>query len=895
MLDKLRLVFAILLCTFILSCSQKHETKRLLSHTSFQWNEKVDSLLDDSTKSSPAILALKKKILLTTSDTQAINKLAILGDSITDEAVYAIGDELIKHSKAINYPLGIIYGLEQKGIQFVEDSRYDSANACFEKGFAIATKIGNEKMRGKLIYRFGVVNYFESQYEKALDNFNKALTIGDSLNDAKLSADCLYKIGETDRYMYNYFDALGYFNRAIQAAYEISDTERVRECLQSVGDVYRLQAVYPTALYYYNQCLNMAKPAGEQQRVDECLYNIGEVYQQQADNIKAMDYFNQSIDIAKEINDQSGIAACLASLATIYTLEADFVKALEYHNEAIKIEKEQGDDGDLAYSYVGMGDIYRQEKDFANALSSYKMGMSIAQKTVDKTLYNTSLNLIGEVYREEGNATEALNYYNQAITLAQKIQDDDNLSSAYYNMGRVYSVLQDDKEALEYYQKSLDIARANKANHMIAECLYGLGEIYVKSGDVQKAKDYATESLKAAQLSNEPAGIQNAAKLLSQADKQLGDFKTALLMNELFVKMKDSISNVEEIKKFSTVEYKSKEDQLKSEEEKTTAVLKAEAGKNEAELKRQKTIRYAFTVGFLLVLLFSGLIYRGLQKSKKQTLIIGQQKTEVELQRTFAEQQKALVDEKNKEIIDSITYAKRLQDAILPPVGLIEQHLPDSFILYKPKAIVAGDFYWMEKIGDEILLAAADCTGHGVPGAMVSVVCSNALNSAVKEFDLIEPGEILDKVRELVVETFDRSGSDVKDGMDISLCSLNTKTREMKWSGANNPLWYLQNNELKEIRPDKQPIGIYDKVKPFTTHNIKLNQGDTVYLFSDGYADQFGGDKGKKFKYRQIQTKILEFATSSLKEQGNILHNTFEEWKGMLEQVDDVLMIGIRV
>jgi serine phosphatase RsbU (regulator of sigma subunit) len=276
------------------------------------------------------------------------------------------------------------------------------------------------------------------------------------------------------------------------------------------------------------------------------------------------------------------------------------------------------------------------------------------------------------------------------------------------------------------------------------------------------------------------------------------------------------------------------------------------------------------------------------EKVQQRTIEVVRQKQEVE-------KQKSLVEEKNKEVLDSITYAKRLQDAILPPLSIIKKYLPDSFLLYKPKDIVAGDFYWLERAGDNILIAACDCTGHGVPGAMVSVVCSNALNRTVKEFKITEPGKILDKVKELVLETFEKSESDVQDGMDISLCCLNTKTKEIQWSGANNPLWYIQDNELKEVAPDKQPIGKFNLAKPFNTASLKLKKGDTLYLFTDGYADQFGGPKGKKFKYKQLSEKLKAISEKPMEEQKEMLDETIESWKGSLEQVDDILIIGIRV
>ena len=266
----------------------------------------------------------------------------------------------------------------------------------------------------------------------------------------------------------------------------------------------------------------------------------------------------------------------------------------------------------------------------------------------------------------------------------------------------------------------------------------------------------------------------------------------------------------------------------------------------------------------------------------------------LEFENTITEQNKK-ISQKNKDITDSITYAKRLQEAILPPHSYIKSILPDNFVLYKPKDIVAGDFYWLENNEDEVLFAAADCTGHGVPGAMVSVVCSNALNRAVKEFVIKEPAKILDKVRELVIETFEKSESEVKDGMDISLCSFNKITKVLQWAGANNPIWFIQKNKWNEIKPNKQPIGKYSQLRPFTNHQIELNTGDTLFIFTDGFADQFGGPKGKKFKYKKIKEIILENINLSLEEQKQKLETAFENWKGSLEQVDDICFIGIRV
>lgn len=335
----------------------------------------------------------------------------------------------------------------------------------------------------------------------------------------------------------------------------------------------------------------------------------------------------------------------------------------------------------------------------------------------------------------------------------------------------------------------------------------------------------------------------------------------------------------------------------------------------------------------ILILLIYGILkWRTRQLIKKQkeleniveirTKEVVEQKSEAERQRDIAQEQKELVEEKNEEILDSIKYAKRLQDAILPPKRIVKEYLADSFILYVPKDIVAGDFYWMEtaEVDGEhwIYFAAADCTGHGVPGAMVSVVCSNALTKALIEEGRTETGAILDRARELVLDRFGRGDEEIKDGMDISLCAVNWDRKIIKWSGANNPFWIIRKGiehleplsqefegrgkvDTKEdftfvdLKANKQPVGKYAKPEPFTTHEIQLQAGDSFYMFSDGFPDQFGGEKGKKFKTANFKRLLVSVQELEMEEQRKKINEVFEEWRGSIEQIDDVCVIGVRV
>jgi len=255
-----------------------------------------------------------------------------------------------------------------------------------------------------------------------------------------------------------------------------------------------------------------------------------------------------------------------------------------------------------------------------------------------------------------------------------------------------------------------------------------------------------------------------------------------------------------------------------------------------------------------------------------------------------------ILRDKNREIMDSISYAKRIQEAIFPSDNLIKSHLPDSFLLYRPKDIVAGDFFWLDKINDDVIFAVADCTGHGVPGALVSVVCNNVLNRSIHEFKISQPSLILDKIRELVKKTFERSEEEVKDGMDIALCSYNPKSNVFQFSGAFNSLYLIRNDKvLSEVKGDKMPIGVHLREGAYTNNDIKVNKGDIVYLMSDGYQDQFGGPKKKKFLSKQLKEILVTIHEKPLQEQKEILGLTFENWKGDSKQTDDVTIFGMRI
>jgi serine phosphatase RsbU (regulator of sigma subunit) len=488
-----------------------------------------------------------------------------------------------------------------------------------------------------------------------------------------------------------------------------------------------------------------------------------------------------------------------------------------------------------------------------------------------------------------------------------------------------------------------------------------LGNLYRNSGEFKKAEEHLKSALQISKELNALSILKDQEKYIYLLYDTIGNYNKALEHYKNFIAIKDSISNEENtrnnIKLQMQYEFEKKEALSLEENKREIQVLKEKE-------KRQTIFFYSIIGGFLALVVIAFLIFRNLK---------------------YTRQQNKIIQSKNKDILDSITYAKRIQEAILPSENIWNEALPNSFILYLPKDIVAGDFYWLETISvianeervkqsvnnekiaspeslrsqnrnDIILFAACDCTGHGVPGAMVSVVCANALSKATIEEGITEPEKILERTSRIVVEKLNRNNEDVKDGMDISLCTINIKENNiytLQWAGANNPLLIIRpttyatepsapiiaseertkqstatkeeiaslptvarneenavtssvrpsanvsrsdsNYELIEYKPNKQPIGKMDMPQPFTRHTIELQKGDTIYVFTDGFADQFGGENNKKYMIKKLKIFLLSIAHLPLKEQKEKLAEEFNAWKGSNEQVDDVCVIGVKI
>jgi serine phosphatase RsbU (regulator of sigma subunit) len=332
----------------------------------------------------------------------------------------------------------------------------------------------------------------------------------------------------------------------------------------------------------------------------------------------------------------------------------------------------------------------------------------------------------------------------------------------------------------------------------------------------------------------------------------------------------------------------------------------------EARNRTQKIIIISSVAGLILVIAILIILFRMFRQKKLANVILEQkneeisaQRDEIEAQRDLAAQQRDLIIEQKEEITASIHYAYRIQSVVIPSPEQFQGLVSDYFIMYKPRDIVSGDFYWISKEGNKLIMLAADCTGHGVPGALMSMLGIAFLNDIIIKDNTTSPSDILNKLREKIIKALQQKGMDasirgggidsVRDGMDVAILSIDTETNTMEFAGANNPLYIIKNNELIEIKGNKMPVAIHLKMEPFTSHSMEVQKGDTIFVFSDGFADQFGGPEGKKYKYSAFKQLLLDNNHKTMEEQKAVLEKVFVDWKGNFDQIDDVLVVGIRI
>ncbi len=739
---------------------------------------------------------------------------------------------------------------------YLQNSDPDSALYFHGRAQKLAEKLHDDLRTGEVLKQIGWEYYLKSDFEPALKCYREMLGISETFMSSS--------------------------DKAI-----LDKAKRLKtSALGRFGTVYYSLSDYPKALEYYFKAMEMYKEIDNKKGQAINYSNIGIVYADMADYRKALDYYFKALKLSEETGHDAGIAISLGNIGIVYGDLGEHKKALEYYQRALKMNEEANDVTGQAINLGNIGQAYVSMKEDDKALEYYSRSIKIHEKTGNKNALANNLMNIGGIYHNKLNSPKALDYYFQAVKIQEELGDKIGLASTYGSIGAVYLQTKNYAPAEKYLKQAEKLNRElNTINQLKKDCGY-LSQVYSATGKPVLALQYYKEHI----------ALRDS---VNREENQKASIQKEMQFNFEKKSAADSVANA-----------------------KKQEVQSAAIARQQAEIKAKKNQQYALYGGLALTLVFAGFMYNRFKITQKQKAII-------EIKEKETQAQKHVIEEKHKEITDSINYAERIQRSFLATKELLDQNLEEYFVFFKPKDIVSGDFYWAAEVSGSGLkvpglqnkesgtknqklfyLATADSTGHGVPGAIMSILNISSLEKALEKEQ--EPAQILNATRRFIIERLKKDGSAEggKDGMDCSLILLDKANKTLQVAAANNPVWIVRKPapdpdksgleatayDVIELKPDKMPVGKHDRQDvSFTQHTVNLQAGDMVYTLTDGFPDQFGGKEGKKFKVKQLRELLAANAHLPMQQQKELLERTFKQWIGNLEQVDDVTVIGIRV
>ncbi|MCW3085476.1 MAG: hypothetical protein JWP12_2842 [Bacteroidetes bacterium] len=596
---------------------------------------------------------------------------------------------------------------------------------------------------------------------------------------------------------------------------------------------------------------------------------------------KALIYANQELALATKLHWKKGIAMAENSIGIYYNSQGDFANTLAHFLKALKLREEISDKRGVASLYCNIGNVYRNQDNFAEALDYYTKALKLAQEVGNKQLQAVDISNIGIIYAHQNNADKALDNFTKALKLNEEIGNKVGISTCLGNIGLIYCTKGDYDKALDCYFKAVKIDEENGNKNGKTRELNNIGSLYIRQKKYAEAEKYLTQSLLMAKEIGSKSLIEDNYVFFARLDSAQGNYKQALEHYKMYIIYRDSITNEQ-------VREKNMQMAMQYDFDKKQAAVQAAQEKKDAisgqEKRKQKILIAAISGGLFLLFVIAVIIFRSLRVTQQQKKIITEKSEQL--------------GEALKSVKDSITYAKRIQQAKLPKQEDIDTAFRDNFILFRPKDIVSGDFYYFHKNERGIYIAAVDCTGHGVPGAFMSLIGYEKLEEAITHSN--DPSEILNQLNKRIKTSLKQTDNtaSTRDGMDIALCEVDLLTRTIKYAGANRPLWIIRNgsNVVEEIKATKKAIGgLTDDNQQFETHEIHLNSGDAFYIFSDGYADTFSGKTNKKLTTRKFKELLLSVKDTNMLSQKTFLNDFIKEWQAGTEPVDDILVMGIRL
>lgn len=662
------------------------------------------------------------------------------------------------------------------------------------------------------------------------------------------------------------------------------------ELLITKGWAYLYSGNLDKAIEFTYEANQLAKTLENNELIGTTYNQLGVIYYYKGDYEKTEEYWILELEYNRKLNDQALVAQTLSNLGIISKNNGNYDKAIENYQNALQIQEGLNDSLGMARSISNLGNIYFHFRgNYKKALENYTTGLALYKALNENESEADILNNMGLIYDKMERFDLAEKYLDSALTIFMDMGNEERIFKTQGHLGTLYSKTGDFELAEEYCNNYLNYYQKIGNRISVGLGYNQLGNVYLDWGKYYKAYECFNKSIKIFKTEKLFDELVFSYQNIAKTNYHLDNFKQAYKNHVRYSTLKDSLFSVERQKQISELETKYETEK----KERQIELLNKDKALQDATLKRQKLVIWFFVAGFIAVAFFAIIILRLFRQKQKANIALEEKNHKISMQRDQIFQQK-------EEITSSIEYASKIQTALLPPQDYIDQLIPDSFIFFRPRDIVSGDFYWLNKKGNKIISVTADCTGHGVPGAFMSMLGISFLNEIVniRTEEQLQASEILNELRALIISSLRQEGKigESRDGMDLTICIIDYQKMELEYAGAYNPLYLIRNNELIEYKADKMPIGIHIKeLKPFTSHTIQIQENDVLYTFSDGYADQFGGPKDQKYRRKNFKNLLLEINQIDMQEQKDILGKTIDEWMEGYAQVDDILVSGIRI
>jgi len=756
---------------------------------------------------------------------------------------------------------------------------FDLAKKEYIKSMQIAQANDLQEAVANACNNIGIIHFINREFEPAMQYFAKAEKIYQSIGDEEGLGNAQNNIGNIYLESGKYEQANGYYQKVLAIKEQSGNENDYAKALNNIGNVFEKKGELSKALEYYKKAFSILQAHGKNKPSSEAAINIGIVYQNYGEYQESMNYFRQALDFAKKDDDSGTIAKCHNNIGLNFYHSGNYKEALSHYQKALAIQESINDQAGIASSMHNIATIFDVLNQFDKALLYYQKALQIKLTLDDNDGIANVYNSIGNTHANLDDYGKALDFYRKALDIKLAEGDKKGIAMLYQNIGALMEMQGNDSEAIKYYKKSLEIEQGLGNKEGIAHSLQNIGTLYKNAGDFKNAKQHYLEAQDIAVKNNYRKILMTNNKYLSEIAMLSDQYQAALDYYITYTSIKDTLFNEQSQRQISDIQtkYETEKQQQEIELQKKDLILK------DSELQKRRLWIYTLLFSIIIIFTVLFLVYNRYLLKNKANKLLGEKNHRIETHR--------------KEILDSIQYASKIQNALLPPTNFIEALVPNSFILNKPRDVVSGDFYWFTEKNNKLYVAAADCTGHGVPGAFMSMLGITYLNEAVNIYNIKQTGEILDNIRIQIISNLHQKNNfnEIKDGMDIALYSIDLTTQILQYSGAHNPLYIVRSKELIELKPDSMPIAIYFSMSSFGTKEIALEKGDMLYSFSDGYIDQFGGPKGKKFLKSRFKKLLIDIADLSPEDQKKALDSTIETWKDSYEQIDDILVIGIKI